>query len=39
MKVKCVKILSPATGKDLGSKSSWLTVGKVYVVLALTLES
>lgn len=38
MKVKCLKILSPATGKDLGEKSTWLTAGKEYVVLALTLE-
>jgi hypothetical protein len=39
MKVKCIKILSPATEKDLGSQSPWLTVGKVYAVLALTIES
>ncbi|NRB42126.1 MAG: hypothetical protein HRU20_27260 [Pseudomonadales bacterium] len=39
MKVQCIKILSPATGKDLGQKSPWLTVGKTYVALALTIES
>lgn len=38
MKAKCIKILSPATGKDLGTKSPWLTVGNIYVVLALTLK-
>lgn len=39
MKVRCIKILSPATGKDLGQKSPWLTVGKIYMALALTIES
>lgn len=38
MKIKCVKIISPTTGEDLGAKSPWLTVGKTYVVLALTLQ-
>lgn len=39
MKVKCVKIINPATGCDLGSRSPWLTVGDVYTVLALTMEA
>jgi hypothetical protein len=32
MKVRCLRIASPATGEEL-DKSSWLTVGREYVVL------
>jgi len=35
MIVKCVKIVSPATGKDLGERSPWLIRGKVYIVFAI----
>jgi len=34
MIVKCIKIISPATGEDLGNTSPWLTRGKSYVVFA-----
>ena len=36
MKVLCRKIISPATGEDLGEASPWLIKGKEYVVLAYT---
>ena len=35
MIIKCKKIISPTTKEDLGKSSTWLTVGKEYVVLAL----
>ena len=35
MKIKCKKILSSVTGKNLGNDSPWLTIGKEYIVLAL----
>jgi len=37
MKIKCLKILDPNTGKELESSSS-LTVGKEYVVLSIHVE-
>lgn len=39
MRVKCNKILSPDTKKDLGSKSPWLTVGNEYIILAMNVSS
>ncbi|MFO1257940.1 MAG: hypothetical protein U1E78_05975 [Gammaproteobacteria bacterium] len=38
MIVRCIKIISSATGKDLGDKSPWLTVGSEYFVFALRLS-
>ena len=38
MKVKCNKIISPTTKRDLGEHSPWLVKGKEYVVLALSLS-
>lgn len=35
MIVKCVKIISRATGKDLGDKSPWLIKDKSYIVFAI----
>ena len=34
MIVKCVKIISPTTGKDLGRQSPWLIKNKSYIVFA-----
>ena len=39
MKVKCAKIISPTTKKDLGEHSPWLKRGKEYIVLALNWSS
>ncbi|MFO1257942.1 MAG: hypothetical protein U1E78_05985 [Gammaproteobacteria bacterium] len=38
MIVKCIKIISCATGKDLGEKSAWLKVGNQYPVYAIRIE-
>jgi hypothetical protein len=38
MIIKCNKIISQTTGKDLGDESSWLKKGDQYLVLALTLS-
>ena len=35
MIVKCIKIISPATGKDLGERSDCLIRGKAYTVFAI----
>lgn len=35
MIVKCKKIISPATGKDLGDSSPWIKKNKSYTVLAI----
>jgi len=37
MRVKCLKILSPDTGEEIGN-SPWLTVGAEYIVLSLHIE-
>lgn len=34
MIVKCAKIISRSTGRDLGNKSPWLIKGKAYIVFA-----
>lgn len=39
MKVKCAKIISPTTKKDLGEQSPWLKRGKEYIVLAMNWSS
>lgn len=39
MRVKCNKILSPDTKKDLGSKNPWLMVGNEYIILAMRVSS
>jgi hypothetical protein len=39
MRVKCNKIISRATKKDLGDKSPWLTKDKEYLVLAMSWSS
>ena len=35
MIVRCIKIISPTTGEDLGGSSPWIIRGKAYVVLAI----
>jgi hypothetical protein len=35
MKIKCLKIIHPLSGKDMSPKNDWLTVGQDYLVLAL----
>ena len=39
MIVLCNKIISPATSKDLGSSSTWLTREKEYLVLSVSLSA
>jgi hypothetical protein len=39
MKVRCKKIISEITKKDLGNVSPWVTLDKEYIVLAIDIES
>lgn len=39
MRVKCNRIISPATQEDLGDESPWLKKGNEYIVLAMSWSS
>ncbi len=39
MRVKCNKILSPDTKKDLGNESPWLKQDNEYIILAMNVSS
>lgn len=39
MRVKCNRIISPTTKKDLGEESPWLKKGNEYIVLAMNWSS